>query len=281
FVYLLRFESDLPTVDTIKKFWRAMELAANPNEQKMVLGWLAQVKALGALEMAAAYMKNEALRPDAEVAVVKIAGAVNGVNPAETKAILRQVLQSAKNDTLPHAQEARALIQQIERFEDYLTAWLVSGPYLNSEANLFEYAFPPEQPVQPGVKWQVMPASTDKENPWLMQLDQVLGGDNRVAYLQNRVWSDKEQRVRMELGSDDGVKVWLNGELVHANNASRGVTPGDDVIEITLRQGWNPLLLKIMQGTGGWGACVRLRNLDGSKVEGAKVALPEQTNEVN
>jgi hypothetical protein len=275
FVRLLQFESDLPTAGTIKKYRHAMELAANPNEQKMVLGWLAEVKDPGALEIAAAHMKSEALRPDAETAAVKIASAVSGVHSAQAKAILQQILQGAKNDTLPHVQEARALIAQIERFEDYLTAWLVSGPYMNSEANIFDYAFPPEQSEHTEIKWQAMPAGTNKEAPWLLELDKVLGGDNRVAYLRNQVWSDKEQRVKMELGSDDGVKVWLNGELVHANNAARGVTPADDVFEATLRQGWNPLLLKIIQGTGGWGACVRLRNLGGGKVEGVKVALPE------
>ncbi len=281
FVRQLRFESDLPSAGTIKKYRHAMELAANANEQKMILGWLAEAKALGALQLASSYMKNPSLRSEAEVAAVKIAGVVSGGYPAETKAILQQVLQSAKNDTLAHTQQAHALIQQIERFEDFMTAWLVSGPYLDSEANLFEFAFPPEQPGQAGAKWQVMPASTVPAAPWLIQLDQVLGGDNRVAYLRNHVWSDKEQRVHMELGSDDGVKVWLNGELVHANNASRGTTPGDDVFEMTLRQGWNSLLLKIIQGTGSWGACARLRKLDGSKAEGVKVALFEQGNASN
>jgi len=279
FVRLLRFESALPNAETVKKFRHAMELAANPNEQKMILGWLADVKALSALEMAVAHQKNEMLRADAEIAAVKIAGAVSGSHSAETKTLLQQVLQNAQNDTLPFAQEARALVEQIDRFEDYMTAWLVSGPYMNSEVNIFEHAFPPEeQSNQAGVKWQVMPASTIKEAPWFLQLDRVLGGDNRVAYLRNEIWSDKARRVKMELGSDDGVKVWLNGELVHANNAARGVTPADDVLEITLRQGWNPLLLKIIQGAGGWGACARLRNLDGSKVEGVKAALPESVN---
>ncbi len=278
FVRLLRFDSERPTADTVKKFRRAMELAANSNEQKMILGWLAEVRALGALEMAVAQLKNEMLRADAEIAAVKIAAAVSGSHPAETKTFLQQVLQSVKNDTLPLAREARALLEQIDRFEDYMTAWLVSGPYVNNEANIFDFAFPPEQSNQANVKWQVMPASTIKEAPWFVQLDKVLGGDNRVAYLRNEIWSDKEQRVKLELGSDDGIKVWLNGEPVHANNAARGVSPADDVIEVTLRQGKNSLLLKIIQGAGGWGACARLRNLNGGRLEGVKAALPEAVN---
>ncbi|MGH7493461.1 MAG: ThuA domain-containing protein [bacterium] len=281
FVRSLRFESDAPSAGTIKKFERAMALAANTNEQKMILGWLAEVKALGALELAAKFMQSPGLRPEAEIAAVKIAGVVSGSYPVETKVILQQALQIAQSDTVAHARRAAAMIQQIDHFEDFMTAWLVSEPYFNDEVNLFEHAFPPEQPGQAVVKWQIMPASTITEAPWLMQLDQVLGGDNRVAYLRNQVWSDKEQRLRLELGSDDGVKVWLNGELVHANNASRGTTPGDDVVEVTVGKGWNPLLLKIIQGTGSWGACARLRNLEGSRVEGLKVALPGLVEEVN
>ena len=33
--------------------------------------------------------------------------------------------------------------------------------------------------------------------------------------------SMREQKAQLEIGSDDGVKVWVNGKLVHANNAAR------------------------------------------------------------
>ena len=278
FVRLLRFESAQPTATTIKKFQRAMELAAEANEQKMILGWLAEMKAVEALEMALRHQKNEALRADAEIAAVKIAGAISGSHPAETQTLLQQLLQNATTDTLPHLREAQTLLKQIEQLGDYLTAWLVSEAYTSSAAGIFDDAFPPEPPEKSGVKWQVMPASTDPATPGLLQLDKVLGGENRAAYLRTEIWSEQAQRAKMELGSDDGVKVWLNGELVHANNASRVVTPGDDVFAINLQQGRNSLLLKITQGAGGWGACARLRNLAGGKLTGVRAALPELKN---
>ncbi len=276
FVRLLRFESDRPSPDTIKKFRRALELAANAEEQKMILGWLADVKALQAMDLAMVHMKNEALRAEAEVAAVKIAGAISGSYPAETKARLQEVLQGAKADTLAHLQQARAVLQQIEHSEDFMTQWLVSGPYVNPDENVFDFVFPPEQAGQGEIKWQIMPASMNAGTPWLLDLAGVFDRENCAAYLRNQIWSEREQRVRLELGSDDGIKAWLHGELIHAHRASRGVTPGDDAIEISLRPGWNPLLLKITQATGGWGACARLRNLDGSSVSGVKVALPEE-----
>jgi len=68
----------------------------------------------------------------------------------------------------------------------------------------------------------------------------------------------------LEIGSDDGVKVWLNDQLVHSNNVARPLQPGSDKAQVTLRQGWNRLLLKITQNNQGWEFCARLRQPDGS-----------------
>ena len=69
----------------------------------------------------------------------------------------------------------------------------------------------------------------------------------------------------LEIGSDDGVKVWLNGELVHSNNVMRGVTTGEDKVKVNLKKQWNELLLKVTNGAGGWGASVRLTGLTGAE----------------
>ena len=76
--------------------------------------------------------------------------------------------------------------------------------------------------------------------------------------------------MRLDIGTDDGVKVWVNGKLVHANNAVRGLSPGQDKARAVLREGWNDLLLKITQHTQGCGACVRVRGADGGVIEGLR-----------
>jgi hypothetical protein len=43
----------------------------------------------------------------------------------------------------------------------------------------------------------------------------------------------QETEALLGIGSDDGVKVWLNGELVHENWIDRGVEPDDDVVPVT------------------------------------------------
>jgi hypothetical protein len=71
----------------------------------------------------------------------------------------------------------------------------------------------------------------------------------------------------MEIGTDDGIKLWINGKLVHANNAIRGLTPRQDTAAATLEQGWNDFLAKITQHTMGCGACIRVLTPDGALID--------------
>ncbi len=105
-----------------------------------------------------------------------------------------------------------------------------------------------------------------------LDLKAALGGDDRVAYLRSEVWSPEEQPVLFEIGSDDGVKVWLNGAEIHAKNVFRGVKPGDDKVPAEFREGPNRVLFKVSQGSGGWGTCLRIRTPEGNDIQGLEVA---------
>ena len=57
----------------------------------------------------------------------------------------------------------------------------------------------------------------------------------------------------MLVGSDDGVKVWLNGEVVHYNPVIRGAGDYQDAFPVTLKQGTNVLLVAVdNRGHGGF-----------------------------
>ena len=120
-----------------------------------------------------------------------------------------------------------------------------------------------------------MPESTDKNNYWHIDLGKIFGTSGRVAYLRNRVWYEVNQEVQLELGSNDGVKAWINNTLVHSNNVARGVAPGDDKVKASLNKGWNTLLLKIINVGGAWGACARIRDIEGAHLSGIKYAIEE------
>jgi hypothetical protein len=69
------------------------------------------------------------------------------------------------------------------------------------------------------------------------------------------------------LGSDDGIKVWVNGEAVHENAVDRGVKADEDRIPLALRKGRNEVLLRITQHLGGWAFCARITGRDGSALD--------------
>ncbi|MFP4057375.1 MAG: HEAT repeat domain-containing protein [Candidatus Brocadiia bacterium] len=249
----------------------AMEAAPRPEDRKMVLAGVANVGNLGALRMAQDHLGDAALRGEAEAAVVSIARAISGTHKQEAKAALEQVADTTANDRLRKA--AADAISMVERFEDYITAWLLAGPYTQRDKGaeqLFDIAFPPEKEGAQDVQWRPMPVGTSRDRPWLLEFDKVPGvrGSNRAAYLRTRVWSPTTQKVRMELGSDDGVKVWLRGELVYAHNVTRPCSPGSDKKAVSLQEGWNDLMMKITQGGGEWAACLRFRATDGTGLEG-------------
>jgi len=82
--------------------------------------------------------------------------------------------------------------------------------------------------------------------------------DYTVAYAYTTFHRDKDEAAVLSLGSDDSAKVWLNGELVRDVRILRGVQPDEDLVPVTLRAGENTLLVKVENGTGGWGLAVRI-----------------------
>jgi hypothetical protein len=106
-------------------------------------------------------------------------------------------------------------------------------------------------------------------------IEAVGNAQNAVAYLQTRIWSPKEQRATLQLGSDDGVKVWLHGKLVHAKNVARGVTPDEDKVPVMLSEGDNHLVLKVTNGAGDWGAIARFVGEDGKPLQNINEAGPQ------
>ncbi len=272
FVRLLGLESSRSAEETIDLYKKAMDLATDAQEKKRVLSGLASARSVAALNMAAAYLDDLTLHQEAESAAVQIAQGTYGADPQRTKDVLAKVIQVTKQDAV--RQQAQNLIGMLERFDDYIVVWQISGPYTKdvTAAELFDTAFAPEQQGQE-VQWRPMPVGTTPDQPWLIEPEKIeeFKGDNRVAYLRTKIVSPKEQKARLELGSDDGVKVWINGQLVHANNAGRPVTLGEDKVDVTLREGVNALLVKLTQEGGQWAMALRLRTPDGGKIEGLKV----------
>ena len=66
-----------------------------------------------------------------------------------------------------------------------------------------------------------------------------------VVYGSVTLNSPQEQETTMLVGSDDAVKVWLNGERVHYNPVTRGAGDFQDAFPVTLKAGVNVLLVAV------------------------------------
>ena len=66
------------------------------------------------------------------------------------------------------------------------------------------------------------------------------------------VSASDQSGVDMRVGSDDSVKVWLNGEVVHTNAVNRGAGDFQDTFQVDIKQGDNLLLVKVSERGGGW-----------------------------
>ena len=78
-------------------------------------------------------------------------------------------------------------------------------------------------------------------------------GENSATYLARSIDTRHPRPLEISLGSDDSIKVWLNGDLVHEERVQRGVKPDQSKIKLKLRAGKNWLLMKISNGKGGSG----------------------------
>jgi putative membrane-bound dehydrogenase-like protein len=125
-------------------------------------------------------------------------------------------------------------------------------------------AYPPEQKpdpeaayagAKPGetLKWQ--PAQAEPNG--LLNLRAVFNKEQISAYALTYVYSARPQKVEMLIGSDDTVRVWIHGRLVHEYATPRPAVPDQDRVTVALEEGWNPVLVKVVNGAADHGLYLR------------------------
>jgi hypothetical protein len=110
---------------------------------------------------------------------------------------------------------------------------------------------------------------------------------NSARYVFRIVNMQSAGKLKLSLGSDDTLTVWVNGAKVHDNKVSRGVVADQDKVEVSLVEGENQLLFRICNGGGGHGfyfrggksdlpsgvvAILKLAAADRSEAQAAEIA---------
>jgi HEAT repeat protein len=122
------------------------------------------------------------------------------------------------------------------------------------------------------VTWKA--ASTD-DLAGMVNLAGLIGMvDSAVAFAYTEIEVAADEDIMVHGGSDDGLKIWVNGEAVSEQDVDRPFKVDSDNAPAKLKAGKNALVVMISQRAGGWGFGVRISRADGTVPE-FKVIQPQ------
>lgn len=181
------------------------------------------------------------------------------------------ILEAAGKDARAAGQDiffvGYALRPEARRF---IRDWNLVGPFEAADMDDLPTVYPPETEAAPAksyrgkdgarVSWRTVRA----DETGYVRLDDLIEPNERaIVYAAAYVLSPDDRDAALLLGSDDGVRAWINGILVHTNPVYRAAGPDLDRVAVRLNKGWNRVLIKVLQGAGGWGYFVRFADPEG------------------
>jgi alpha-galactosidase len=142
-----------------------------------------------------------------------------------------------------------------------LGQWSAIGPFKSLESNVFGEAFAPEWEIDLTKSYDNGRLRWLEHAEWRDGVVNDLGKEIHCAtYLFRIITVPNDTVLPASLGSDDGIKVWVNNKQILGHDADRGCRPDQEHVDLVLRKGANRLLLKINNNDGGFAFYFRLEN---------------------
>lgn len=169
---------------------------------------------------------------------------------AETKTDMVYVKKASREETKEATLEASG-------YAGWSPRWHIIGPFDNTDGKGFSAVYPPEQELDleatyEGKGGEVRWKKARFRDGIVYSLNRFGQSDDCVCYLYRQIESDQAKEVRVSLGSDDGIVVWLNGEKLLARDVSRAAAADQDFVTLDLKEGTNDLLLKVTNRGSNW-----------------------------
>jgi len=165
----------------------------------------------------------------------------------------------------------------------YLPAWQLIGPFDNDQGKGFLTSYPPETKLALAeeyagkllpVRWRA--AGTDPMGK--VPLDDLLAPrEFALGYLATFVGSDAEGPAELRLSVGDAVQVWWNDAQVASEETLRDGAPDNVVVPVSMRRGWNKLLIKSCVREGSWSVAARVAQVGGAPWPGLQSRAEPQT----
>lgn len=271
---------------------KALALAGDEGEgtaqQRALLALAATGSARAASKIEAA-LRDPARKALGREAQVRYASAIGAAGRKE-EAI--EMLTSILSGDAPRSTISSAVVALealgadptiFQKKQGFVAAWKIVGPFPNEGNSAWTTAYFPETRVElDGVQTEEIDGR-ERKFLWrdhrtthlegLIDLNALMRRtENVCAYAWTELESSTDREMLLKIGSDDGIVVWVNGEKVHANNATRPCAVDQDQARARLRSGKNTILAKILQSGGDWAFCLRIAEPDGKPLDLTQLA---------
>jgi alpha-galactosidase len=142
-----------------------------------------------------------------------------------------------------------------------LGPWYVIGPFKAKGTSAFSESFDPEREIDFGKSYREGTLQWKQRSDFRDGAVIDLGEESACAtYLFRNLTVPKDTILPASLGSDDGIKVWVNGTEILANNVGRGCAPDQEHIDLVLKKGENTFLMKVNNNQGAFAFYFRLED---------------------
>jgi len=254
---------------------KALKLAPTDEERKLALNGLGEVGSPESLPDLLPCLEAGPLRAQAAAALFPVSEKLveAGDRAGATKLLLQVVKYSTDRTVLnPALAKLRDLGTIVDLAADagFVANWWVCGPVGKRGDLKAADVLDPAQPVDLVGKLTV----GETDFPWRYALVQdplgmldltaaVAQQDNVGCYAYAELTSPTAQPVLLKVGSDDDFVCWLNGVRAGEYLGDRAWGVDQTTLEVTLNPGVNTLLVKVLNGGGGWACSVRVTDRNG------------------
>ena len=254
----------------LEMYHRALDLAERNEERTLALQGVATIGDPSSLPWVTQLLDTPGIGNEARAASVSIADTLAASGKKE-KAI--EIYNAAFEKTADRGLMARAAAGlrklgvkvAIAERNGFITDWLIVGPFPNENRAAWDVSYFPEQEIKLDKEYQTDGRTVRWQEHYtddpqgIVNLAQLLEPRaNVAAYAYATLESKVDLAGGFLIGSDDDVICWLNGQRAHAFKGDRGLAVDQDKFPVQLRAGTNEILVKVLQGTGDWGFCLRV-----------------------
>lgn len=163
----------------------------------------------------------------------------------------------------------------------FVQQWRIIGPFSNRDGGGLETVYEPETNLDVARNYSGMDGEakwvktgwrlpdTSGDAPVFINLEPLITPkDKAIAYAVTYLVAERDMDAVLWVGTDDGCKVWLNGDLVLSHPEPRPPDPGQDQVPVSLRRGRNTVLYKVANEFGQWGLYLQVLGPDGAPLNG-------------